>query len=422
MAQCQITHPDPRQEDPAPPGEVPGNAPGRAFRPLKWQSTDGPARRSTTGAASLAGQRDMCQEPAIWSRTQVALGTLPFLVLAAVTVIDLVVGHSIGLLALLSLGPAFAAVVGGIRRMIIVSCLALALCAFLATYKDLVIDTDDKLAFLTVLGVSVAGVIASTLRQRQERELADVRTVAEAAQQVLLRPVPAESGAIRIAVRYISATSRATIGGDLYEVIAAADAIRFIIGDVQGKGLEAVKTASTVLGAFREVAPDTSDLAVITARIEATLARELTQEQFVTAIVGQISTDGSKVELLNRGHPPPLLVNGAGPRLLEAAEGGLPLGLAEFAGEPGEPGGPGQPGRTSVIEIGPGDRILFYTDGVSEARSRAGEFFPLTRCRAIGEAGEPDQILDALSAAVLRHVGHALDDDAAMLLIRRGPA
>jgi len=361
----------------------------------------------------------------IWSRTQVALGTLPFLVLAAVTVIDLVVGHSVGLLALLSLGPAFAAVVGGIRRMIIVSCLALALCAFLATYKDLVIGTDDQLAFVTVLGVSVAGVIASTLRQRQERELAGVRTVAEAAQQVLLRPVPAESGAVRIAVRYISATSRATIGGDLYEVIAAADATRFIIGDVQGKGLEAVKTASTVLGAFREVAPDASDLAVITTRIEATLARELTQEQFVTAIVGQISTDGSKVELLNRGHPPPLLVNGAGPRLLEAAEGGLPLGLAEFAGGPGgpgEPGGPGQPGRTSVIEIGPGDRILFYTDGVSEARSRAGEFFPLTRCRAISEAGEPDQILDALSAAVLRHVGHALDDDAAMLLIRRGPA
>src|SRR5205814_7518449 len=156
-------------------------------------------------------------------------------------------------------------------------------------------------------------------------ELADVRTVAEAAQQVLLRPVPAGSGAVQIAVRYISATSRATIGGDLYEVIAAADATRFIIGDVQGKGLTAVKMASTVLGAFREVAPDTSDLALIAARIEATLAREHTDEQFVTASLTQASTDGSKVELLNRGHPAPLLVNSAGARLLEAAEGGLPL-------------------------------------------------------------------------------------------------
>jgi serine phosphatase RsbU (regulator of sigma subunit) len=360
----------------------------------------------------------VCQEPVIWSRTQVALGALPFLVLAAVALIDVVVAHNIGLLALLSLGPAFAAVVGGLRRMIIVSCLALALCVFLATYKDLIMDLDDKLAFVTVLGVSVAGVIASTLRQRQERELADVRTVAEAAQQILLRPVPAESGAVRIAVRYISATSRATIGGDLYEVIAAADATRFIIGDVQGKGLEAVKMASTVLGAFREVAPDTSDLAVIAARIETTLARELSDEQFVTAIVAQVSADGSKVELLNRGHPPPLLVDTAGPRLLEAAEGGLPLGLAQLAADPGPPG---SPGKTAVIEVGPGDRILFYTDGVSEARGRSGEFFPLAQSRAVREAGDPDQILDALSGEVLRHVGHALDDDAAMLLIRREP-
>ena len=379
----------------------------------------------------------MCQEPVIWSRTQVALGALPFLVLAAVTLIDVLVGHSIGLLALLSLGPAFAAVVGGLRRMIIVSCLALALCAFLATYMDRAIDLDDELAFVTVLGVSVAGVIASTVRERQERELADVRTVAEVAQRVLLRPVPAESGAVRIAVRYISATSRATIGGDLYEVIAAPDATRFIIGDVQGKGLEAVKMASTVLGAFRQVAPDTSDLAVIAARIEATLARELSDEQFVTAIVAQVSADGSKVELLNRGHPPPLLVDGAGPRLLEAAEGGLPLGLAQLEADPGHLGQPGQagqaaqpgqaaqagsPGRTAVIEVGPGDQILFYTDGVSEARGRSGEFFPLAQSRAVREAGDPDQILDALSAEVLRHVGHALDDDAAMLLIRREPA
>jgi serine phosphatase RsbU (regulator of sigma subunit) len=367
----------------------------------------------------------VCQEPVIWSRTQVALGVLPYLVLAAVVVIDVIAGHSIGLLALLSLGPAFAAVVGGLTRMIIVSCLALALCLFLATYQDGLFDVDDQVALVTVLGVSVAGVIASTLRQRQERELADVRIVAAAAQQVLLRPVPAESGAVRIAVRYISATSRATIGGDLYEVIAAPDATRFIIGDVQGKGLAAVKLASTVLGAFREVAPDTSDLAVITARIEATLARELTDEQFVTAIVGQVSADGSKVELLNRGHPPPLLIDGEGPRLLEIAEGGLPLGLAQLAAGPGQRGHSptaGPAGRAAVVEAGPGDRILFYTDGVSEARSRSGEFFPLAQSRAVREPGDPDHILDILSTEVLRHVGHALDDDAAMLLIRREPA
>jgi serine phosphatase RsbU (regulator of sigma subunit) len=352
-------------------------------------------------------------EPVIWSRTQIALGALPFLVLAAVAAIDILVGHSIGLLALLSLGPAFAAVVGGIVRMIIVSCTALGLCVILATAQDFFLSRDDQLAFLSVLGVSVAGVIASTLRQRQERELAEVRAVAEVAQRVLLRPVPAMPGPVQIAVRYISASSRAAIGGDLYEVIASDDAIRLIIGDVQGKGLEAVKVASTVLGTFREAAPETTDLTVIADRIEATLGRELTDEQFVTAVIAQVSADGSKVELLNRGHPPPVLIDGAGPRLMDSAEGGLPLGLGQFAAVPGQ---------ASVVEVAPGDRLLFYTDGISEARSRAGEFFPLLACRAVRYALQPDEILDGLSGEVFRHVGHALDDDAAMLLMRREPA
>jgi serine phosphatase RsbU (regulator of sigma subunit) len=352
-------------------------------------------------------------EPIIWSRTQITLGALPFLVLAAVAVIDRLAGHSVGLLTLLSLGPAFAAVAGGLVRMIIVSCTALGLCVILAIAQDFFFSRDDQLAFLSVLGVSVAGVIASTLRQRQERELADVRAVAEVAQQVLLRPVPATPGPVRIAVRYISASSRAAIGGDLYEVVVSGDVIRLIIGDVQGKGLEAVKVASTVLGTFREAAPEATDLAVIADRIETTLGRELTDEQFVTAIIAQVSADGSKVELLNRGHPPPVLIDGAGPRPMDAAEGGLPLGLGQFAAAPG---------HASVVEVSPGDRLLFCTDGITEARNRAGEFFPLLACRAFRYGRQPDEILDGLRGEVLHHVGHALDDDAAMLLILREPA
>jgi serine phosphatase RsbU (regulator of sigma subunit) len=97
-------------------------------------------------------------------------------------------------------------------------------------------------------------------------------------------------------------------------------------------------------------------------------------------------------------------------------------GQASQPGQAGQPGQVGQLGQATVVEVGPGDRILFYTDGVSEARNRSGEFFPLAQARALREAGDPDKILDDLSADVLRHVGHALDDDAAMLLVRREPA
>jgi len=66
-----------------------------------------------------------------------------------------------------------------------------------------------------------------------------------------------------MAVRYISASASAQIGGDLYAVIMTAGSVRLIVGDVQGKGLAAVQTAATVLGAFREAAYDAADLALI---------------------------------------------------------------------------------------------------------------------------------------------------------------
>ena len=76
----------------------------------------------------------------------------------------------------------------------------------------------------------------------------------------------------------------------------------------------------------------------------------------------------------------------------------------------------------TTLPFGPGDQLLFYTDGVSEARNTAGDFYPLSEHQALTAGQEPDTVLDRLQQDVLRHVGHALDDDAAMLLLRREPA
>jgi serine phosphatase RsbU (regulator of sigma subunit) len=75
-----------------------------------------------------------------------------------------------------------------------------------------------------------------------------------------------------------------------------------------------------------------------------------------------------------------------------------------------------------TIPFAPDDQMLFYTDGVSEARNRAGEFYPLPDRALYAEAADPDSALDQLQQDVLQHVGHALDDDAAMLLLRRQAA
>lgn len=94
------------------------------------------------------------------------------------------------------------------------------------------------------------------MRERREAELASVRSIAEVAQRVLLRPVPRTAGGLSAAVSYTAAVAEARIGGDLYEVVTSPGGVRVIVGDVQGKGLDAVETAADVLGAFREAAHD----------------------------------------------------------------------------------------------------------------------------------------------------------------------
>ena len=81
------------------------------------------------------------------------------------------------------------------------------------------------------------------------------------------------SGTLAVAGRYISATAAADIGGDLYEALDTPYGVRMIIGDVRGKGLDAVRLASIVLGSYRHVAYERADLRAIVADLDRAVAR-----------------------------------------------------------------------------------------------------------------------------------------------------
>ena len=296
----------------------------------------GAGRVTGRGRTALHEVRATGVEPVTRSSVQRLLDVLPFLIMGAVAGAAVAFGPKEGVLPLLALGPAFAAVSGGLRKAIAAGVVALVLCALLAA--DQIIGSWGGYArdSASVVGVTVAAVIACTVRQRRERELAEVRAIAEVAQQVLLGPVPDGARSVRLAVRYMSATSHARIGGDLYEVVTGTSGMRLIIGDVQGKGLVAVKTAATVLGAFREVAYEAASLPMIADRLEISLGRQLSDEQFVTAILAEVSPDGSRIKLLSCGHPPPLLIAGHAGRFVESAAPSLPLGLAALSTVPRE--------------------------------------------------------------------------------------
>ncbi|MDP9861777.1 MULTISPECIES: PP2C family protein-serine/threonine phosphatase [Streptosporangium] len=348
------------------------------------------------------------------SRTQDTLKLLPFIVMAVVALIDFGSGPTAGLLPLLALGPAFASVACGLARTTVVGVIALALCVALGLYNDILWTSRTNITMGAILGVTMASVLASAGRLRHERQLADVRSVAEAAQRVLLRPVPRRAGPeIGVAVSYTSATAEARIGGDLYEVVTTPHGVRIIVGDVQGKGLEAVETAAVVLGAFREAAHDEAKLQGLVARLENALTRELSGEQFVTAILAEI-TGGASITVINCGHPPPMVLgSGGGHWFADPPDEALPLGMGPLkAGEP----------VPHQIPFEPGDQVLFYTDGVIEARNGAGQFYPLPARAHLLNGADPQLALDALRADLLRHVGRPLGDDAAMLLLRHRAA
>jgi len=343
----------------------------------------------------------------------VFLAALPFAVVGGVALVDVLAGPGLAFLPMLSLGPALAAISRPPFRTALIGLLALACGVLLAFYDDLFGSRRGVIGLCTIAGVTVAGVIASAGRRRRERELADFKAIADAAQQILLRPVPGTIPPVDIAVRYVSAAASARIGGDLYEAVSAGGGVRLIVGDVLGKGLSAARTAAVVLGAFRESAYDATSLAEIAARIEASLQHQEAVEEFVTAVLAQIRADGREAEILNCGHPPPLLIRDGEVTAAEPAEASLPLGLASLACEARE---------VSTIPLKHGDRLLFYTDGITEARDRQGTFYPLERSGALLGLPDLSAALDRLVEDVLRHVGHALQDDAAILLIGQGQA
>ncbi len=344
----------------------------------------------------------------IWFRARLGL---PFGLIAVIAAGRLVAGAGWGLLPLLAVGPAGAAAIGGVRYTLAAGGWALVVSGlFVADMQPGSVGHRSAVVVVfAVAGVTVAGMLASWSRGRRERQLAQVRLVAEAAQRVVLRPVPGQVGAVRFAVRYVSAASQARVGGDLYEVVAAGDRVRLVVGDAEGKGLPAVQSAAEVLGVFREAAHEEDSLAAVVARMEASVARQAGDEQFVTAVLAEISEDGAKMELISCGHPAPLLLGASGPRLA-GCPASLPLGLRDLCDEPRIP---------VTIPLAPGDEVLFYTDGATEARNKAGEFFPLAGCASLSRPHRPEGLVDQLSAELASYVGHAPDDDIALLLVYR---
>ncbi|MEV6574448.1 PP2C family protein-serine/threonine phosphatase [Streptomyces sp. NPDC051577] len=268
-----------------------------------------------------------------------------------------------------------------------------------------------------IVAVTVAAAYGSHVRLQRERTLFQVRLVADAAQQVVLSPMPRRIGSMEIESLYLAAAAEARIGGDFYEVVDTPHGVRLLIGDVRGKGLPAVGAAAAIVNAFREAAYGEADMIDVARRLDASSTRynaafppEGPMERFATALLVEIPHDGRHIDILNCGHPPPLLLTRGRLRVLESATPSPLLSLAELIGEHY---------NVDTFDLAPGDLLLLYTDGIAEARARDGEFFPLATWMRGQPPTSPRELLTALHRDLLRYSRGRLDDDIAALVVRR---
>ncbi|HEY9328619.1 MAG TPA: PP2C family protein-serine/threonine phosphatase [Streptomyces sp.] len=350
-------------------------------------------------------------------RAQTSTDPQPWVIPAAamgiVAMASILAGPGFGLLPFYTAGPALAAARGTSRTVLGVGAFSAALCLVSALVDDHFGNTRMLVALGGIAFVTAAACYVSRVRRQAESDLVDVREVAEAVQDVLVPPLPARVGPLTLADSYLSATKSARVGGDLCQAVPCEGGTRLMIADVQGKGIEALRTAALVLHTFRDAACGSRDLLEVAPRIEEALETRTDGERFVTGIIAEARYDGS-VDLLNYGHPAPLIRRADGHiELVRPCEHALPLGLTGLTG-------PDSAGPTAArVVLAPGERILLYTDGLSEARDGRGAFYPV-QDRAGGPLSHPgpDRALQELRADVDAHTGGGSDDDSALLLLQ----
>jgi serine phosphatase RsbU (regulator of sigma subunit) len=256
--------------------------------------------------------------------------------------------------------------------------------------------------------VSVSAVLVAAHRGRREAQLARLQNISDAAQRAVLPLLPAAAPGVLTTARYVPAAEDLLVGGDLYDCCLENGHARFVVGDVRGKGIEAIGQAARVIRAFRQAAAAKHNLADVAVSMDSYLADYFDVEEFATALLVDV-TMPSELVLTSCGHPPALLAHPDGSGELLKVPAGLPLGLGGVF-------------DTSTFPWDPGDRLLLYSDGLSEARNVSGEFLDLDELGPLVSRGTLYEALDAVLSRVRDHVPRReLGDDLAVVLLERCP-
>lgn len=232
---------------------------------------------------------------------------------------------------------------------------------------------------------SVAIENARLYREKLEKaKMEQEMRIAAEIQQALLPKPRTSLGFVEAAAASVPCRS---IGGDFFDYLDdPGSAFGFTLGDVAGKGPPAALLSALMQGMFAAYAYSLDDPATSLTHVNKALCRRGIESRFVTLMLGSLTAEGT-LTYSNGGHNPPFVIGKSGVRRLET--GGPVIGLLEFA-----------PFTQESLQLDPGDVVVIFSDGVSEAMSHTGEEFGDDRLLAVSQEGIADSVHDLVERIV----------------------
>lgn len=247
-------------------------------------------------------------------------------------------------------------------------------------------------------------------RAREIEQLYDeARRVAESYQRALLPSAPPTLERLTMVARYLPAGGDRAVCGDFYDFVTVGDnALAVVVGDVCGVGPQAAADAAFCRYTLSAYTSEAHEPGPLFERLNKRVGRGLPRDRFARLLYGVVDGAAGRLAYVNAGHVPPLLRRAESGDVEWLEEGGLPLGVAgDSEYKPG------------IVEISPGDVVVFYTDGLTEA-SRHGRPFGRARLADVVRdwgSGSPAELVQAITRSLSIWTSDGpLRDDVAILV------
>lgn len=273
-------------------------------------------------------------------------------------------------------------------------------------YADSDVNFLISLGNLTLLSYQKTYLLEEQIeKKRMEKELNIARDI----QKKLLPDAMPELDNVQLAGRNYPSQQ---VGGDYFDVIKRSESQTYLsIADVTGKGVPASLLMANLQSMIHILTPLELSLAGATDKINDIMYTNTPSDKFISFFWGCLNTETRTFTYVNAGHNPPLLFRGNDEEPKNLHEGGLLLGAMPTMT-------PYQEGR---VELQPGDLIVFYTDGVTEARNADNEEYEehrLMDCVQRNRQAAPQSLLETIVDDVQRFSNYRIGDDLTLLILK----